>query len=135
MCDLLTTKRPTANREEENHTEADHGIAYYTGQAYVTIGKSESLTTEEYPMSLTDELRQIQTLSDGIVRMAAVATATGIMPSDPSLGEERARDIREQLTALRDEITHRLQQRIHRSPYQAVIPPSAINRRDPTYIL
>ena len=66
-------------------------------------------------MSFHDELQQIRTLSDGMARMATVASATGIMSSMPSLCEESARHIREQLKALSDEITHRIQQRINRS--------------------
>jgi hypothetical protein len=61
-------------------------------------------------MSLVDELQLIRTILDGIDRMvtAAIAPET-ISPLQPTL-EVRARNIREQLELLSDEMT----QRIHR---------------------
>jgi hypothetical protein len=67
-------------------------------------------------MSLVDELQLIRTILDGIERMvtdAAIAAGT-ISPLQPTL-EERARDIREQLELLSDEITQGIQQRGDRS--------------------
>jgi hypothetical protein len=64
-------------------------------------------------VSLMEELQLIQTIMSGIDRMvtaAAIATGT-ISPLQPML-EERARDIREQLEALSDEITQNIQQRV-----------------------
>jgi hypothetical protein len=67
-------------------------------------------------MSLIDELQLIRTILDGIDRMvvtAAIAEGT-ISPLQPTL-EENARNIREQLELLSDEITQGIQQRLDRS--------------------
>jgi hypothetical protein len=61
-------------------------------------------------MSLVDELQLIRTILDGIDRMVtAVIAPETISPLQPTL-EVRARNIREQLELLSDEMT----QRIHR---------------------
>ena len=67
------------------------------------------------PVSLIDELQLIQTILDGIYRMAVTAaiTAGTTSPRQPTL-EVRARNIREQLELLSDEITQSLQQRLDR---------------------
>jgi len=67
-------------------------------------------------VSLMEELQLIQTILGGIDRMvtaAAIAAGT-ISPLQPTL-EERARNIREQLEALSDEITQGIQERVDRS--------------------
>jgi hypothetical protein len=63
-------------------------------------------------MSLMNELQLIRTILDGIERMVATAaiTAGTISPLQPTL-EESARNIREQLELLSDEITQSTQQR------------------------
>jgi hypothetical protein len=55
-------------------------------------------------MSLQDELQQIRTLLDSIDLMMTAGSATGTMASVNSTLEESARNIREQLKSLSEEI-------------------------------